>query len=83
MPAKTTVQYTIHGVPREVDQALRRKARARHVSLNELLVEELSRAAQIPADRSFRSLKWLAGRWETDPDFERVLHEQRVIDPGW
>jgi len=39
------VQYTVRGVPREVDIALRRKAAKRQVSLNQMIVEELSDAA--------------------------------------
>lgn len=73
----TQVQYTIRGVPREVDQALRKKAHQRKVSLNRLLVEELTNAA---GGRSHRSLKSIAGRWKKDPEFDRILTEQRRID---
>ena len=34
------MQYTVRGVPREVDIALRRKAAKRKVSLNQMIVEE-------------------------------------------
>ena len=82
MPAtKPPIQYTIRGVPHEVDQALRKKANRRRISLNRLLVEELTNAtgAQAP-ERTYRSLQSLAGRWKEDPKFERVLEEQRRID---
>jgi len=39
------VQYTVRGVPREVDIVLRRKAAKRKVSLNQVIVEELCQAA--------------------------------------
>jgi hypothetical protein len=77
---KTSIQYTIRGVPREVDQALRKKARERRVSLNRLLVEELAGASGASGVRQFRSLKGLAGRWQEDSEFDRVLAEQRQID---
>jgi predicted HicB family RNase H-like nuclease len=39
------VQYSVRGVPREVDIALRLKAAGRKMSLNRMIVEELSEAA--------------------------------------
>ena len=39
-----SVQYTIRGVPREVDYALRRRAAQRKLSLNQVILEELSAA---------------------------------------
>ena len=39
------VQYTVRGVPREVDIVLRRKAAKRKLSLNRMIVEQLSEAA--------------------------------------
>ena len=39
------VQYTVRGVPREVDIILRRKAAKRKLSLNRMIVEQLSEAA--------------------------------------
>lgn len=80
MPANSNVQYTIRGVPREVDLALRRKAHQRRVSLNRLLVEELTNAAGGAREQSYRSLKSIAGRWKEDPEFERILQGQRKID---
>ncbi len=74
------VQYTIRGIPREVDQALRKKAHERKISLNRLLVAELTNAAGLSGERKYRSLKGIAGTWEEDPEFDRVLEEQRRID---
>jgi hypothetical protein len=77
MPAP--VQYTIRGIPTEIDRTLRRRAKQRGVSLNQLLVEELSAAAGGGVPRRYRSLSGL-GKWETDPEFDRILAEQRKID---
>ena len=66
--------------PREVDQALRRRARERRISLNRLLIEELAGASGASGSRRFRSLKGLAGCWQEDPEFDQALEEQRRID---
>lgn len=79
MPAKPPVQYTIRGVPRDVDRELRRRAHERRISMNQLLVEELRSAAGTP--RRYRSLGSLAGTWREDPAFERALADQRRVDP--
>ena len=80
MPAKPPVQYTIRGVPADVDLALRRKAHRRRISLNRLLVEELIKSIGEVPERSHRSLRALAGRWKEDAQFDRVLEDQRKID---
>jgi len=64
----------------EVDRQLRRQARQRGISLNQLPVEELTRVASRSETRVFRSLARLAGRWVDDPEFDRILQEQRQID---
>ena len=64
----------------EVDQALRKKARERRISLNQLLVDELIAASCASTTRRYRSLKPVAGRWKEDPEFDQVLQAQRQID---
>ena len=81
MPTRSSrVQYTVRGVPREVDVVLRRKARQRGISLNHLLVEKLSEAQPGPP-KKYRDMSDLGGFWKEDPEFDRILEEQRVIDP--
>ena len=80
MPTKTRVQYTLRGIPIEVDQALRKKARERRISLNQLLVDELITASGASSSRRYRSLKHVAGRWKEDPEFDKALEAQRQID---
>lgn len=80
MPAHSGIQYTIRGIPPDVDRALRDRARQRKLSLNQLLVEELTAAGGDPG-RRYRSLKGLAGKWREDPEFNRILAAQRKIDP--
>ncbi len=80
MHASESVQYTIRGIPRHVDKALRRKARHRGVSLNQLLVEELSAIGCGTGRARLRSFAELGGVWKDDPEFDRILDEQRQID---
>ena len=80
MPANSEVQYTVRGVPREVDKVLRRRARQRGISLNRLLIEELSAAGGGLPGRRYRLLKDLGGRWQDDREFDRILAEHRRID---
>jgi len=39
------IQYTVRGIPPEVDRELRRKAARRKLSLNQIIVDELTAAA--------------------------------------
>jgi hypothetical protein len=78
MKKQASLQYTIRGVPAEVDDALRRKAARRKLSLNQIVVEELTTAAigvQRRADFSD-----LVGRWTSDPAFDEIMAVQRRID---
>ncbi|MEO8597475.1 MAG: hypothetical protein ABI759_29425 [Candidatus Solibacter sp.] len=72
------VQYTVRGVPREVDIALRRKAANRKVSLNQVIVEELSEAAVGARQRA--DFSDLVGKWTPDPAFDQILAAGRKID---
>ena len=79
MPTKSRVQYTLRGIPADVDQALRKKAREKKVSLNRLLVDELIAASGASSGRTYRSLNQL-GTWKEDPEFDGALADQRQID---
>ena len=72
------VQYTVRGVPREVDIVLRRKAAKRKLSLNQMIVEQLSEAA-IGA-RSRADFSDLVGKWTPDAAFDEILAAGRKID---
>ena len=73
------VQYTIRGVPREVDRVLREKAAQRKQSLNRVLLDELTVAT---VGRQHRAdFSDLVGRWIPDAAFDEILATQRQIDP--
>jgi len=73
------IQYTVRGIPPEVDRALRRKAADRKRSLNQTIVDELT-AATIGVRQ--RADFWdLTGQWTPDPAFDEIIAAQRQIDP--
>jgi hypothetical protein len=72
------VQYTVRGVPPEVDAALKRKAARRKVSLNQVIVEELSEAALGARRRA--DFSDLVGKWTPDPAFDEIIAAGRQID---
>jgi len=79
MRTQADLQYTIRGVPREVDRALRRKAAQRKQSLNQVIVEELTSATI--GRRRMADFSDLVGRWTPDPGFDEIIAAQRQIDP--
>ena len=73
------VQYTVRGIPPEVDRALRRKAAHRKQSLNQVIVDELIAATRREAKSRFDDL---VGKWAADPGFDEIISAQRNIDAG-
>ena len=78
MKKQADIQYTVRGVPPEVDRALRERAARRKQSLNQLIVDEL--AAVTIGDKPRADFSDLVGRWTPDPAFDEILASQRQID---
>ena len=75
------MQYTIRNVPRVLDEALRRAARERGKSLNEVAIEALARGAGVAGERDRqRNLGDIAGTWRKDPAFDSALAAQDTVD---
>jgi hypothetical protein len=72
------IQYTIRGIPPEVDRALRRKARKANKSLNQIVLDELTHATE--AKRKYADFSNVVGRWTPDPGFDEIVASQRQID---
>jgi hypothetical protein len=70
--------YTVRGVPKEVDRALRRKAAQRKQSLNQVILDELTEATVGRKTRA--DFSDLVGQWTPDPAFDEILAAQRQID---
>jgi hypothetical protein len=73
------VQYTIRGVPQEVDHVLRQRAAQRNQSLNKVILDELTVATVARQRRA--DFSDLVGMWTPDPAFDDILADQRTIDP--
>ena len=79
MKTQAPIQYTIRGVPPEVDKALRKKAKRCGQSLNQLILEELGAATS--GSKKKADYSDLVGKWEPDPGFDEIIASQRqVID---
>ena len=72
------IQYTIRGIPPEVDRVLRQKAARRKLSLNRVILEELTQAA-IGGNRR-ADFSDIVGRLTPDQAFDEILAAQRQID---
>ena len=72
------MQYTIRGVPAEVDRVLRQKATKRKQSLNQVILDELALATVGPAKKE--TFTDLVGEWTPDPGFDEIIAAQRRID---
>lgn len=76
------MQYTIRNIPDFLDAALRRSARERGRSLNEIAIEALARGAGLAELRyRRRDLSDIAGSWREDPAFDRAQADQDIVDP--
>ncbi len=75
------MQYTIRGVPQEVDSNLRERAKKEGKSLNELVLDALAVASGRGNGKIvYHDLDHLIGTWEEDPEFDKAIAEQDVVD---
>jgi hypothetical protein len=78
MDKQAVIQYTVRGIPREVDRVLRQRAARRKQSLNQLIVEEL---IEVTIGQKRRAdFSDLVGQWTPDPAFDEIVAAQRQID---
>ena len=79
------MQYTLRNIPRQVDQALRKRAKQQGRSLNDVALEALSLGAGITANGKqpvkYRDLSDIAGTFVPDPGFEQAMKEHDQIHP--
>jgi hypothetical protein len=75
------MQYTIRNIPHTLDDALRKTARERGKSLNEVAIEALARGAGVAGTLGRqRDLGDIAGTWRKDPAFDSALAAQDTVD---
>lgn len=71
------MQYALRNIPAFLGRILRRLARQRDTSLDEVALEALARGAGATEERVVRrKLRDLAGAWADDPEFEVAIREQ-------
>ena len=76
-------QYTIRQVPEHIDQALRRKAQRKGISLNQLLLDTLAEGVGVAEDAArYHDLDSLAGTWKPDKTFDKSLESFSKVDPS-
>ena len=73
------LQYTLRGVPKDVDRVLRQKAAQRKASLNQVVLAELVAATTGRSQRA--DFLDVTGPWTPDPGFDEIIAAQRQIDP--
>ncbi len=72
------IQYTIRGIPTDVDRALRLKATQRKQSLNRVVLDELSRV--VMGGTAKTDFSDLVGKWTSDAGFDEIVASERKID---
>ena len=75
------MQYTLRGVPSQVNDVLRQKARQQAKSLNQIAIEALAVGAGVTEEKvHYHDLDDLAGTWKDDPKFDEAIQVQDQID---
>jgi hypothetical protein len=76
------IQYTIRGVPEQLDGLARRRARKEGRSMNQILLDALGDGLGVSSvPRRYSDLDDLAGSWVHDSEFDRAIEEMDRIDP--
>ncbi len=75
------MQYTVRGIPKALNEAIRRRAREEGKSLNEVAVEALADALGFGKESLvLRDLSDIVGTWKRDASLEAALAAQDVVD---
>ena len=76
------MQYTLRRIPKQVDAALRRRAKRERKTLNQVALEALAEGLGVLEEtKKRRSVADLVGARRKDPELEAALEDQRRIDP--
>jgi hypothetical protein len=66
-------QYTIRSIPPKLDSVLRRRAQKTGKSLNEVVIDVLTKGAGVALDASFDDLDWFIGNKSLNESFGESL----------
>jgi hypothetical protein len=67
-------QYTIRSIPPKVDQALRKRSQKTGKSLNQVVIEALTKGAGVTPDATFNDLDWFVGSMPVDAEFDEAMN---------
>ena len=75
------MQYTLRGIPSELDRNLRERAREEDKSLNEVAIAALAEGAGLGSDQIVRrDLGDIVGTWKKEAAVDAALAAQDVVD---
>ncbi len=75
------MQYSVRGIPPEVDRALRARAKEQGASLNEVTLEALEEGIGLGRGHfARRDLTGIAGTWRREAAVEQALAAQDEVD---
>jgi len=75
-------QYTVRQVPASLDAALRRKAKRKGQSLNQVLLDTLAESVGVSEEAArYHDLDALAGTWKSDKAFDDAVKVFDKVDP--
>ncbi len=75
------MQYTVRGISDAMDKAIRRRAREKGKSLNEVAVEALAEGLGLGEEEVVRrDLSDILGTWRKEASVENALAAQDVVD---
>jgi len=80
MTSKHKSQYTLRSIPPELDKLLRKKARVEQVSLNRVTIKVLEESLLAETAPRYGDLDFCVKSWESEPEVEDALSEQRKVD---
>lgn len=76
------MQYTIRNVPKQLDLALRRRARLEGKTLNDVVLEAVAQGLHLQGEPNRRrSVRDLLGARGPDAELRALLEDQRQVDP--
>ena len=76
------MQYTIRNIPKDVDRALRKRAKAEKKSMNQVALDALRAGAGLNGEVQRRTdLEWFFGSGPLEPAVLKAIEEQDVVHP--
>jgi plasmid stability protein len=81
MRRASKAQYTIRSIPSALDRVLREKAKREGKSLNETILQALTRGVDLlEKEPVFTDLDHCIGTWQRDPAFDAAIAAQDTVD---